>query len=87
MGGIYAVYGEEILEAYRFLAAEESVFSEAASAASVAGLMKMPVPKGATVVCVLTGHGPKDPDIAIIQASAPPWSTPTSPRCFSPWRS
>jgi len=58
-GGIWAVTDEEILAAYRFLATEESVFCEAASAASVAGLLKTPVPKGATVVCVLTGTGSK----------------------------
>src|SRR6202034_678710 len=66
-GGIYAVTDEEILAAYRFLASEEAVFCEAASAASVAGLMKYRVPEGVTVVCVLTGHGLKDPDLAISQ--------------------
>ena len=71
-GGIFAVTDEEILDAYRFLATEESVFCEAASAASVAGLLKAPVVKGSTVVCVLTGHGLKDPDLAISQASVPP---------------
>ena len=71
-GGIFAVTDEEILEAYRFLATEESVFCEAASAASVAGLFKTPVAEGSTVVCVLTGHGLKDPDLAISQASVPP---------------
>jgi threonine synthase len=70
-GGIAAVTDEEILEAYRFLAAQESVFCEAASAASVAGLLKTTVPAGATVVCVLTGHGLKDPDLAISQVSVP----------------
>ncbi len=74
-GGIAAVTDEEILEAYRFLAAEESVFCEPASAASVAGLVKFGLPDdlgaGATVVCVLTGHGLKDPDIAISQISVP----------------
>ena len=70
-GGISAVTDEEILAAYRFLAAEESVFCEAASAASVAGLLKTAVPAGATVVCVLTGHGLKDPDLAISQVSVP----------------
>jgi threonine synthase len=74
-GGIAAVTDEEILAAYRFLAAEESVFCEPASAASVAGLLKGGVPEGAgpeaTVVCVLTGHGLKDPDIAISQISVP----------------
>ncbi len=70
-GGIYAVTDEEILAAYRFLAAKESVFCEAASAASVAGLLKVGVPQGATVVCVLTGHGLKDPDLAISQIAVP----------------
>ncbi len=62
---------EEILAAYRFLASEESVFCEAASAAAVAGLIKVGVPRGSTVVCVLTGHGLKDPDLAISQISVP----------------
>jgi threonine synthase len=70
-GSITAVTDEEILEAYRFLAANESVFCEPASAASVAGLLKADVPEGATVVCVLTGHGLKDPDIAIGQIAVP----------------
>ncbi len=70
-GAIEAVTDEEILAAYRFLASEESVFCEAASAASVAGLLKMGAPNDATVVCVLTGHGLKDPDLAISQISVP----------------
>jgi threonine synthase len=47
------------------------VFCEPASAASVAGLLKIGVPNGSTVVCVLTGHGLKDPDIAIGQIAVP----------------
>ncbi len=70
-GGIDSVTDDEILSAYRFLASEESVFCEAASAASVAGLIKLGAPEGATVVCVLTGHGLKDPDLAISQISVP----------------
>ena len=70
-GAISAVTDEEILAAYRFLATEESVFCEPASAASVAGLMKVGVPAGSTAVCVLTGHGLKDPDIAISQIAVP----------------
>jgi len=74
-GGIAAVTDEEILDAYRFLAAEESVFCEPASAASVAGLVRYGLPDGlgadATVVCVLTGHGLKDPDVAISQVTVP----------------
>ncbi|HEX2064781.1 MAG TPA: threonine synthase, partial [Acidimicrobiales bacterium] len=70
-GGIHAVTDEEILEAYRFVAAVESVFCEPASAASVAGLLKVGAPEGSRVVCVLTGHGLKDPDVAITQIAVP----------------
>jgi len=70
-GGIHAVTDDEILAAYRFLAERESVFCEPASAASVAGLLKVGAPAGSTVVCVLTGHGLKDPDIAIGQIAVP----------------
>ena len=66
-GGFIAVTDEEILEAYRLLASNEGIFCEPASAASVAGLLKVKdqVPRGAKIVCVLTGHGLKDPDVAI----------------------
>src|SRR5580698_2021343 len=70
-GAIEAVTDAEILDAYRFLASEEGVFCEAASAASVAGLLKTGVPAASTVVCVLTGNGLKDPDLAISQISVP----------------
>ncbi len=70
-GGIHAVTDDEILAAYRILAAEEAIFCEPASAASVAGLLRVGVPKGSTVVCVLTGHGLKDPDTAIGQIAVP----------------
>jgi threonine synthase len=65
-GEIRAVSDAEILDAYAFLGANEGVFCEPASAASVAGLLKY----GAegTVVCVLTGHGLKDPTTAIDRA-------------------
>lgn len=66
-GAFNAVTDDEILDAYRLLAREEGIFCEPASAASVAGLLKMrdQVPEGATVVCVLTGNGLKDPGSAI----------------------
>jgi threonine synthase len=70
-GLIGSVTDKEILEAYRFLAREESVFCEPASAAAVAGLLKAGVPAGSTVVCILTGHGLKDPDVAIGQIAVP----------------
>ena len=66
-GQFTAVTDAEILAAYRLLASEEGIFCEPASAASVAGLLQIKdqVPTGATVVCVLTGNGLKDPDTAI----------------------
>ena len=69
-GGIIdMVSDEEILKAYRYLAQFEGVFGEPASAASVAGLIKMAekgvVNAGDRVVCTITGHGLKDPDNAI----------------------
>src|SRR5580692_8637435 len=70
-GSISAVTDEEIMDAYTFLAKEESLFCEAASSASVAGLLKQGVPAGSKVVCVLTGHGLKDPDLAIQAISVP----------------
>lgn len=66
-GKFNAVTDDEIINAYRILASQEGIFCEPASAASVAGLLKVKdqVPEGATVVCVLTGNGLKDPDAAI----------------------
>jgi threonine synthase len=65
-GEVRAVSDEEILEAYGFLGSREGVFCEPASAAAVAGLIKY----GAEgrVVCVLTGHGLKDPQSAMNRA-------------------
>jgi len=69
-GAVNAVSDREILDAYRLLAATEGVFCEPASAASVAGLLAHG-PRGARrVVCVLTGHGLKDPQTALEQAGA-----------------
>ena len=68
-GLIDAVTDKEILDAYRLVASVEGTFCEPASAASIAGVIKKKgegmMPEGATVVCVLTGHGLKDPDTAI----------------------
>ena len=67
LGEFNAVTDAEILAAYKLLASEEGIFCEPASAASVAGMLKVKeqIPTGATVVCVLTGNGLKDPDTAI----------------------
>jgi threonine synthase len=67
-GRVSAVSDEQILAAYRFLAAEEGTFCEPASAASVAGLLVHGAGDAERVVCVLTGHGLKDPDTALDQA-------------------
>jgi threonine synthase len=70
-GAIQAVSDGEILEAYRLLAQEEGIFCEPASAACVAGLLKMArgpaaaTLAGRTAVCVITGHGLKDPETAL----------------------
>ncbi|MCX5748946.1 MAG: threonine synthase [Candidatus Saganbacteria bacterium] len=66
-GSIRAVTDDEIISAYKYVASNEGVFCEPASAASIAGLLKYggEIPKGSTVVCVLTGHGLKDPDTAV----------------------
>jgi len=76
-GGIIdMVSDEEILRAYHLLAEEEGLFVEPASAASVAGLLKArkegKVPSGSLVVCILTGHGLKDPERAVKESSEPP---------------
>ncbi|PIQ83306.1 MAG: threonine synthase [Candidatus Omnitrophica bacterium CG11_big_fil_rev_8_21_14_0_20_63_9] len=75
-GLIDAVSDREILEAYRLLAMEDGVFVEPASAASVAGLLKLarsghfkrvrtPGRRPLKIVCIVTGHGLKDPERAI----------------------
>lgn len=66
---------EEILATQRLLADQEGIFCEPASAVSVAGALRDidagKIPPGSTVVCTLTGHGLKDPDLAIRQSAAP----------------
>jgi threonine synthase len=73
-GAIASVTDRQILAAYRRVA-HEGLFAEPASAASVAGLLQMheagTLPAGATVVCILTGHGLKDPEWAISGAAHP----------------
>jgi len=73
-GSIRRVTDREILRAYRMLA-REGVFCELASASSVAGLLQShaagELEPGQTLVCVLTGHGLKDPDWAVAGAAKP----------------
>ena len=60
-GGAPAISDDAILDAWRLLAREEGLFCEPSSAAGLAALLADP-PQGARVVCVITGHGLKDPD-------------------------
>ena len=68
-GLIDSVTDDEILQAHRLLSSTEGVFVEPGSAASIAGLLKMStagrVPRGARIVCTVTGHGLKDPQWAL----------------------
>lgn len=68
-GLIDMVTDDEIVEAYKFMAENDGVFCEPASAASVAGVMKMAkegkLTENSVAVCTLTGHGLKDPDLAL----------------------
>jgi threonine synthase len=74
-GLIDAVTDDEILAAYRLVARREGLFCEPASAASVAGLLKLHavgmVDPGQTVVCTLTGNGLKDTQWALDSAATP----------------
>ncbi len=67
-GLIETVTDDEIVAAYRDLATHQGIFCEPASAASLAGVCKLAaagrIDRDATVVCVLTGHGLKDPETA-----------------------
>ncbi len=73
-GAVRSVTDREILAAYRRVA-REGLFAEPASAASVAGLLQLHadglLEPGSTVVCILTGHGLKDPEWAIAGAAHP----------------
>jgi len=75
-GIIDSVTDDQILHAYRLIAQEDGVFAEPASAASVAGLLKLSEQgyfknTSGRIVCTLTGHGLKDPDTAINNIAKP----------------
>ncbi len=81
-GLIDMVSDHQIIDAYKLLAAKEGVFAEPASAASVSGLLKLnqkgyfkriaqPAKRTTRIVCILTGHGLKDPDRAIKSIKPP----------------
>ena len=71
-GMINYVTDDEIVKAYKLIASCEGVLAEPASAASVAGLIKVKnqVKEGSKIVCILTGNGLKDPDNAIKYSNA-----------------
>ena len=71
-GMINYVTDEEIVKAYKLIASSEGILAEPASAASVAGLIKVKdqVKEGSKIVCILTGNGLKDPDNAIKYSNA-----------------
>ncbi len=81
-GAIAAVTDEQILDAYRLIASTEGVFCEPGSAASLAGAVMRAeagdFTVGETVVCILTGHGLKDPDTAVAGMPVPPTVEPTT---------
>jgi threonine synthase len=60
-GSVVTVTDDEILDAWKDLRTLEGVFSEPASAAGLAGLEHGSAREGETVVCIVTGHGLKDP--------------------------
>ena len=80
-GVIEAITDEDILAAYKLLANKEGILAEPASAISVAGVIKKQAEgrfkKGDIVVCTLTGHGLKDPEIAIRQSAKPTHIVPS----------
>lgn len=80
-GSALTVTDDEILTAQRLLAKHEGIFAEPAGAAALAGLMKDvregAVDRDSEIVCVSTGHGLKDPDVAIAQSVKPMTIEPT----------
>jgi threonine synthase len=74
-GAIDMVTDEEILAAQRWLACNEGIFVEPASAASVAGLFKLGRPAARRIVLTVTGHGLKDPDTAMTTGDYRPLET------------
>jgi threonine synthase len=77
-GAVVSLSDDAMLEAWRELAHEEGVFCEPASAAGLAALAGAELEPGARVVCVITGHGLKDPDTAA-RLSPPPVAVDPDP--------
>ena len=90
-GAIDIVHDVEILEAQAWLAKNEGIFVEPASAASIAGLFKCcdadlsrysfkTIPEQSQIVCTVTGHGLKDPDAVAVRFKVPEAISPTAER-------
>jgi len=77
-GSVVTLSDDAILEAWRELAREEGIFCEPASAAGLAALGEADLEPGSTVVCVITGHGLKDPETAA-RLSPPPVTVDPDP--------
>jgi threonine synthase len=77
-GAVVSLADEAIVEAWRLLAREEGVLCEPASAAGLAALAAVELERGARVVCVVTGHGLKDPETAA-RLSPPPLAVDPDP--------
>ncbi|MGQ7277953.1 threonine synthase [Brevibacillus thermoruber] len=81
-GLVDSVTDEEILRAYQLLARSEGIFCEPASAASLAGVIKLReagrLEQGLTIACVLTGNGLKDPNVALKLVGEEPRSVPAT---------
>ncbi len=79
-GRIEKVTDEEIIEAYKMVARCEGLFVEPASAAALAGVFKLAktgfFPAGSRIVCIMTGHGLKDPDTTLTTCQLQPRVVP-----------
>jgi threonine synthase len=79
-GRIEKVTDEEIIEAYKMVARSEGLFVEPASAAALAGVVKLAktgfFPAGSRIVCIMTGHGLKDPDTTLTTCQLQPKVVP-----------
>ena len=60
-GSVLTITEDELVQAWRAVGLEEGIFCEPASAAGIAALARGAAKPGERVVCVLTGHGLKDP--------------------------
>jgi threonine synthase len=81
-GAVVALSDEDILAAWRALAEEEGIFCEPSSASALAALALEPPPSGSRVVCVLTGHGLKDPE-AVERATPAPVKVDPDPESIA----